>query len=1041
MTGTVKALGFLMMRTPALPVSQLEEVRAAFDRDGTVLKSETLKLPIVREALFLASDRMYSLVYEPEAGKGYDPKLEMSVARYLVRMCTRSTPFGVFAGVSAGAISDATSLEVGSIEKATRSVRIDASIPWHLRDDLFSADMISLDIVRKTRITCNSSIWSAPDGFRYVETKGRDKARTYLTACIAETPAIKRVLVVVTAQNKGEGMPFNDLTAQMAKEFGTELEAAEGFLLSLVTSQLLICMPQMSVTGDDVVNGMVRDLIALNAKPEATAALQNALAALETVGQDAGANVEAYKQVSTSLKKIKPDLTGSSAVQVDLFRPAKSLSLSTKLVNGLQKQIEEVRAILTSTGAGLQMFHDRFKEKFGDEAVPLLQALDEDFGVMFEKDQGGIKRENGGNAHIMRRLMEACRRGEKEIVLSENDIAAFGKSGEFPGSFTVGGMLTAVSLEALDKGKFCFDMTMYQPFTSANLAGRFCAGNGEFAEGTRRMIAEAEGDLDDTIFAEIVHLPEGRIGNVIVRPVLRNHEIVYLGRSGAPAEQQIPASDIMVQCVNNNVELYSQSRSKRIIPRLTNAHNFATPLSLPIYHFLARLQYQNQSAFGVMIKGISQQFDFVPGVRYRNLRLTRPSWRLTQDEIKAIAQFEGDELSDAFTKLLRGGDIKGSVRILKSDNFLQLDLGSRLDRKILKEECRRKDAVELEEILNTEPSLVTDSEGRCFNHEIVMSFSDHNPLSRLPRPVVPGKLERPAWFAPGQDWLYARIFASTQIIERLVCDLFPAVQAISSKHDCRMPFFLRYNENGHHLRLRVFGEGGRSWRALRDDLEALLEPYWRNRAISRLEYGTYFPETQRYGGAASARLCEEIFSRDSVMVSAALQHLKGLPEGMPRFELALASIFHLLRDFELGVEVEIALLEEMKKSYQRRFEISDYRLNDSYRSARATVERISSGAFPEPDFFGDAIRERREAIQPFILALKQDADPSRLKGVIMSLIHMTANRIFLENGTLQELTLTHFLAKAMKSRQGRDKFEIHHREQAKRRQIAVPALQ
>lgn len=1039
MTGTMKVADFLMLRIPALPLSQMKEVRNAFDRDGTILRSETLQLPLVREALFLASERVYQMVYEPEKERDYDSKFEMSVARYLVRMSTRCTPFGAFASVNSVAIGDNTRLTIGSPEEMTRSVRIDAAVPWHLRDQLLTG---SPDVIRKMRLVLNSSVWSAPDGLRYVETKGQDKARAYYTACIASTPAIQRVLDIVATEDKGNGILFDDLAARIAQDFERESETAEAFILGLVTSQLLVSMPLMAVTGDDVVHSMVRELIALDDKSEATAALRNAVTALEKVGSDVSANVEAYKAACASLKKVKPDVSQASAIQVDLFRPGKGLSLSSKFISQLQKQLQELQPVLSSPGTGLQTFHDRFKEKFGDEAIPLLQALDEDYGIAFTQDvwqrRAGI--ENPGIDHILDQMMEASRRGEKEIVLTAKDIAAFGKGADFPASILVGGMINAVDAKALDEGRFTFDMTIVGAITSATFAGRFCAGNEEIAAGTRRMISDVESDLGDTIYAEIAHLPEGRIGNVTVRPVLRNHEIVYLGRSGAPLDQQITPSDVLVQCVNNRVELFSRSRGKRIVPRLTNAHNFMAFSPLPIYRFLGLLQKQNEPMFGLVLKSIGQHLSFVPGIRYRNLRLTRPRWRLSQEEIQSIAKFEGDELSREFTQFLRGGEIKGVVRLIKADNFLQLDLSSRLDLKILKEECRRKNSIELEEVLETQPSIVTDFEGQGFNHELLITFTSHNALTRLPPASTPKKSENPAWFAPGQDWLYARIFASPQIVDKLVRDVFPAFQNLCQKHKCRVPFFVRYSENGHHLRLRAFGEDGSPWRALRNDLEALLAPYWRDRAVSRVEYATYFPETQRYGGPGSIGFAEQIFSLDSIMVAESLEGLHGLNDGQQqRFVLALVSVFHLLRSFDLGVDGEIALLEELKSYRQRQFTVSEYKLNENYRTMRSTVEGVIAGAFPGSNIIGKAVAKRQIEIESLVLELKRHIEERQLKAVIQSLIHMTANRIFQEGGSQQEAWLTHFLAKAMKSRDGREKFLARHRSQAEHQRACEPA--
>ena len=72
-----------------------------------------------------------------------------------------------------------------------------------------------------------------------------------------------------------------------------------------------------------------------------------------------------------------------------------------------------------------------------------------------------------------------------------------------------------------------------------------------------------------------LYLPEGRTGKLIARPVLRDHELAYLGRSGAPAEAVLDPSDLMVSVRGERIVLRSRRLGREVIPRLTSAHNFA----------------------------------------------------------------------------------------------------------------------------------------------------------------------------------------------------------------------------------------------------------------------------------------------------------------------------------------------------------------------------------------------------------------------------------------------------------------------------------
>jgi hypothetical protein len=129
--------------------------------------------------------------------------------------------------------------------------------------------------------------------------------------------------------------------------------------------------------------------------------------------------------------------------------------------------------------------------------------------------------------------------------------------------------------------------------SAANLLGRFCSEKSGVQNFTK-SIAKKETELyPDKILAEIIHLPEARIGNVIRRPSLRNYEIPYLAISVLPEENQILVDDLYISLKNDKIILRSKKLNKEIKPYLTNAHNYYSN-SLPMYHFLADLHSDNK---------------------------------------------------------------------------------------------------------------------------------------------------------------------------------------------------------------------------------------------------------------------------------------------------------------------------------------------------------------------------------------------------------------------------------------------------------------
>src|SRR5207244_1288301 len=152
--------------------------------------------------------------------------------------------------------------------------------------------------------------------------------------------------------------------------------------------------------------------------------------------------------------------------------------------------------------------------------------------------------------------------------------------------------------------------------SGVRLLGRFCHADERLRRLVSEHLREEERALGpEVVAAEIVHLPDGRTGNVLCRPTLRDHEIPFLGRSGAPTDRQIPSSDLMVSVGGGRVVLRSARLGVRVVPRLSVAHNFAGH-GVSVYRFLCRLQEDGVAGALVWDWGPFESRPFLPRVTY-----------------------------------------------------------------------------------------------------------------------------------------------------------------------------------------------------------------------------------------------------------------------------------------------------------------------------------------------------------------------------------------------------------------------------------------
>src|SRR5258706_3536202 len=111
-----------VVRTPLFPIEQFfdwktseENIDAAKQSLRNYLK-EFYSRPITQEALLIASPDLYDQLLLWLEGKiekeEKRERAELSLMKYMIRMCTRCTPYGLFASCTAGQSSEETRISL-----------------------------------------------------------------------------------------------------------------------------------------------------------------------------------------------------------------------------------------------------------------------------------------------------------------------------------------------------------------------------------------------------------------------------------------------------------------------------------------------------------------------------------------------------------------------------------------------------------------------------------------------------------------------------------------------------------------------------------------------------------------------------------------------------------------------------------------------------------------------------------------------------------------------------------------------------------------
>ena len=1032
-----------VIRTPLLPAARWFELgdglSGALEADVAQVRSRMERLlarPEVWEAIYLASPSLIDSIpawrKAPDSERGQ--KVEAALLRYVARMATRPTPFGLFAGsglVHAGAST--TRFERGP--RPTRHTRIDLGFLDGVTRQL------ALDPEVRASLTYrpNSSAYLSVDQFRYVEVRYGPSGRSYSLAAIDSSEAITQTL-----ERAEHGAKLQTLAGALCEDPEISPEDAEAFLLTLVDAQLLVPDLEPQVTGRDPFRALLADLNGLGEAPlakEASSTLETVSAALRALDSaPLGQPPERYQDMAQRLSTLPSATEPKALFQVDLLTPG-TFELGPGIQRQLQRTVELVDRLIPrrSSDPRLPGFQAAFERRYGDREVRVVDALDEESGIGF----GQVDSPSGDPSPLLRalpwsserdppppwsnrerylldRVLALEPRGEHALELELETLPPWDERPVTPSApaQALYCSLRASSPEALERGEAEIYAEALSGPSGVRIFARFLHLLPELEAAAAEHHRLEEAMDPDAVFAEIVHLPEGRIGNIIQRPVLRGFEIVYLGRSGAAAEQRLPITDLRLRLRDGRMELRSTRLQKRVVPRLTNAHGFSQPGMLAVYRFLALFTGEAVSSNRSWDWGSLASLPHLPRVHQGNIVVSLERWNLDAGELAKLRVDSREALFTEARALQRRRCLPRHVLWVEGDNMLPVDFDNVLSVHAFVAGLGARTHVELRELWEQPHTLVVSDGAERFCQELTLTtLHSATPSAKVPEPPA-SSTRISARFAPGSEWLYAKVYGGTASADRLLVEaLGPVITESLAAGHADGWFFIRYADPEPHLRLRFHGSPDALLQHVLPALHAALEPAFASGAIHSLVLDTYDREALRYGGTDAIAPVEALFAADS---SAALDilaqtDLEVLPEA--RWRLALLGSHRLLEELGLDFDTRRAIAAELRAGYHREHRVDaafKQKLSERFRGLRAELETLLEGRGASSLEAGfQALAARAEKSAPQVAQLRKLAAGGRLATSLAeigkSLVHMHVNRLVRGSPRAHELVLYDFL--------------------------------
>ncbi|RKE52401.1 thiopeptide-type bacteriocin biosynthesis protein [Sphingobacterium detergens] len=795
----------------------------------------------------------------------------------------------------------------------------------------------------KSSFTSNSSYYVIGEEIRYLRRQGEQ----FEIATIEHDPLVLEILIYTTAPKH-----YAELISFVNTRLSSPAEI-DSLVYDLLEQQLLLSSVSASIIGTDYFD------------------------------------LRGHKQPNDVPKyRIAESVLDTQSYDINIFRhlPAATVLLNKLSVSGVPED--------------LKAFAERFFHKFEQANIPLMIALDPEIGVgyAFSEQLAGAPDDQIAKLRSIEASSQQsqARNIQKFQSLYSETVIKKQVNLEDLVQNTGSIKLAANSLSAICTIADGMVWLQYLGGATANaLLGRFTPAVATIKTMCNEITEIEKQANPNVIFFDIGYVNEIKVDNINRRERIYDLQVNILNYDSN--NRSLPISDIFMCVKNSKIILYSKTLNKRLVPRMASAYNYKRS-TLPLFRMLCDLMFQDvQGDLMFRPSSIYSGQDFYPRVLYKNIVVSPAYWRLEWQTIHAApAELLKTEIEN------RG--IPRYIRTGFADQTLLYDTSNPEDLHILADSIRKQGELLLAECPLPEKNIVQDQSKDNYLTEFIISLVHNNPVILPFSPTINNGEQFKLWLTPGKEWLYFEIYLSHfRSDEILINKIIPFIKRNKSK--IVSWFFIRYDEGGEHIRLRLKVNTPVDSTYLIEHLSHVLDIEFRAGIIFDLKICTYKKEIHRYGRENMEKV-EEHFCFDSEFVSMVLA--EPLSKNQKYYHcLQMLLQFHDrkimdLTDFESMVEKIVATLSGEHELNPEKYRLMNTMYAQLNNSDEILLNRKNTESY---DLLVDS----------FFRTVSYCKKESR-KILLADLMHMHVNRIFNTDQRSHELIIFYFLQKELKKR-------------------------
>lgn len=994
------AAPFFMARISLLPIDYFSSLIQRNDPHA-VLLALFEDDPLVREAIMIASPTLYKALVE----KKDKSQTAASLFKYVNRMCSRATPFGLFSCVSLGewGESASTGLDLDQIYKRARP-----DMGWlSLVIDQFCKDPLVIPFlsVRKNPLLFESG---GRVSLEYVRGKKQGEKKTLTSIRLS-------FLTEAIFELTQHPIPIEELKDQLVLRFPTlEKEKLQGVIEKLLQEQFLDFNLRPSLLSESPFAEVLSKLSSISS----ASPLSKIATHINNYSQiSPGQGEEELKHIQQMMGEMFP---APNFLQVDAAYAGTKITLPKIVIAELQKSVELLWKIANITPpSSLESYHEKFLDKYGTcRTVPLLELLTEGGGLGIPENYNHSTSENSfkddpkrkkWNEWLQKQWVICLREKLQEIELDEKIINEINKQPAKETallSFDLRCEVFANTAEEIDQGRFFLQIEPFAWQAGATF-GRFIDLLGNEAKNKLQVLLKEEEALDEeSLFVESSyhHVNLSRTANVMIHPNLRNHSI-DLGGIGT-----ISLSEIYIGATTDRLYVTRKDGGKEL--RITSS-NMLNPTSAPIpLRFIRDVSSSKYRLLDLFSWHELATAFFLPRIRYKTTIFSPAQWKVDLFQLTCTSKDSIEVIEKAFCQWADMWQLPRYLLMAEEDNRLLLDRHHPAHLREIALEIKKGKKAHLIEKIGQELTGQVKSQKGTHHVEFMIPFIKNKkycPTVSQPLPIMHQPIPTHSRCRlPGSDWLFVKYYLGAENENRFLmeeCQSF--AKSFLERGIITGWFFVRYADPQVHLRLRFCGKQGQILTHLIPEVHEWAMTLIQKQKIREMALSTYEREIERFGGEELIEPAENLFCADTETTMLLIRAMSEKRTSLADEVVAAVSLIDLLKGLGLSLKEQIAFFSSLSMSKE---DLAGFR---QWKNPLLSICRtfFENNVAMENDalFLHEAFQKRALSLQAYTTTLRELGTKQKLitsaYSIYDSILHMHYNRFIGRSGQEKKVRL------------------------------------